>query len=227
MNVIEENDSCLLFDSDGTLVDSELLNCEAMSLELGQSGIFEAADDLLHDYRGFMFSAVLDELQEKHDIRLDRDFVQRFRDRAAAHFVGRLQPVSGVAEALARLSQPMCVVSNGPENKIELALKITGLREFFENRVFSAYTVGSWKPAPGLFQHAAGEMGFPANRCIVVEDSRVGIEAACAAGMKSILYCPDDNTDLVEQSGSALPSSVIRSMSELPDAIEALRKTDR
>jgi HAD superfamily hydrolase (TIGR01509 family) len=206
---------CLLFDSDGTLVDSELLNCEAMSAELAVSGIVEHPEHLLHNFRGYMFSAVLDELQQKHQIELDDGFNQRFRERAAEHFVGRLQPVTGVPGSLAQLSNPMCVVSNGPESKLELALRLTGLNSHFDH-VFSAYTVGSWKPEPDLFHHAAEQMGYAADRCIVVEDSRVGIEAACAAGMKSILYSPEPPGSEPHVSAASI---VIASMAELPDAV--------
>lgn len=210
---------CLLFDSDGTLVDSELLNCEAMAAELACSGIIEKPERLLHHFRGYMFSAVLEELQHKHEIELDEGFNQRFRERAARHFVGRLQPVDGILQSLPQLSNPMCVVSNGPENKLELALRITGLSSYFE-RVFSAYTVGSWKPEPDLFLHAAGQMGFAADRCIVVEDSRVGIEAACAAGMKSILYSPES---AAAEPHVAAATMVIASMAELPQAVHQLQ----
>jgi len=211
---------CLLFDSDGTLVDSELLNCEAMSAELACSGIYESPDDLLFRYRGYMFSAVLDELQDKHKVVLDTEFNQRFRQRAARHFEGRLQPVGGIVESLKRLPNPVCVVSNGPESKLELALRITGLAAFFNHNVFSAYTVGSWKPEPGLFLYAAGKMGFDVNRCIVIEDSRVGIEAACAAGMKSIFYSPEP---LPADTFSSVPSVVISSMTELPGAVQQVQ----
>lgn len=204
---------CLLFDSDGTLVDSELLNCEAMSAELACSGIVEAAEDLLHRYRGYMFSAVLDELQQRHSVSLDAGFNQRFRQRAAEIFERRLEPIPNIDESLQQLQNPMCVVSNGPESKLELALRVTRLNHHFK-QVFSAYTVGVWKPDPGLFQHAAQVMDFEAERCIVIEDSRVGVEAASAAGMKSILYRPEP-VDL----GAVKPTRVIDSMKHLPEAV--------
>lgn len=212
---------CLLFDSDGTLVDSELLNCEAMSAELAGSGIQESPDHLLHHYRGYMFSAVLDELQKKHGVALDTEFNQRFRQRAAEHFVGRLRPIAGIVESLQQLQNPMCVVSNGPVSKLELALRLTSLASFFTENVFSAYTVGSWKPEPELFFHAARKMGFDVQQCIVIEDSRVGIEAAVAAGMRSILYDPES---LIQEAGTFAPSLTISSMTELPRAVHQLQR---
>ncbi|WP_159041880.1 HAD family hydrolase, partial [Streptomyces aureus] len=49
--------------------------------------------------------------------------------------------------------------------------------------VFSAEDVGRGKPAPDLFLHAASRMGVAPERCVVVEDSRLGVQAAVAAGM--------------------------------------------
>ncbi|WP_167388151.1 HAD-IA family hydrolase [Brucella grignonensis] len=43
------------------------------------------------------------------------------------------------------------------------------------------YTIGSWKPKPGLFLYTAQSMGFAPSNCIVVEDSNVGIQAAHTA----------------------------------------------
>jgi HAD superfamily hydrolase (TIGR01509 family) len=61
---------------------------------------------------------------------------------------------------------------------------LTELLGHFEGRLFSAYEVGSWKPDPGLFLHAAQALGVHPSRCVVVEDSLSGIHAAKAAGMR-------------------------------------------
>jgi beta-phosphoglucomutase-like phosphatase (HAD superfamily) len=60
----------------------------------------------------------------------------------------------------------------------------TGLDRWFdEGRVFSSQDVGRGKPAPDLFQYAAARMGVPPEKCVVVEDSPLGVQAANAAGM--------------------------------------------
>ena len=50
--------------------------------------------------------------------------------------------------------------------------------------MFSAYEVGSWKPDPGLFLHAARTLGADPSRCVVIEDSVTGVSAAKAAEMR-------------------------------------------
>lgn len=64
---------------------------------------------------------------------------------------------------------------------------MTGLARYFDGRVFSSYEIGSWKPEPGLFLHAAEALGFLPEHCVVVEDSEAGVQAALAARMR-VLY---------------------------------------
>lgn len=67
-------------------------------------------------------------------------------------------------------------------------------RNEFGGSIFSSYDIRSWKPEPGLFLHAAKGMNFPAERCVVIEDSEVGIDAAKAAGMTAMHYKPNGTT---------------------------------
>jgi HAD superfamily hydrolase (TIGR01509 family) len=123
-----------------------------------------------------------------------------------------------VREALDALgSLPRCVASNGPETKIRRALDSTGLRGFFGDNIYSAYTVGSWKPAPGLFLHAGRDMGFEPGECIVIDDAQVGVRAALAAGMRVVHI--NRFADLEPTPAGAIG---IRDMRELPAAIEKL-----
>lgn len=211
--------TCLIFDSDGTLVDSERLNCQALSTELALSGIHENPASLLESYRGWQLSAQLDDLQHRHDIALDNAFVGRFRDRAMEIFKAELLPIAEVVGALEQIPEQMCVASNGPPDKLQLALAVTGLQRFFGQSVFSAYVVGSFKPEPGLFLHAAEQMGHAVSDCIVVEDSAVGVEAAAAAGMSAILYNPDDLP-------IALPERAVEiaSMAALPEVVATIAR---
>ncbi len=210
---------CLIFDSDGTLVDSELINNEALSLELQHTGIAETPHDLVSRYRGWKFSAVVDDLQSVHHCKLPAKFTENFRARAEIHFRQELKAIPHVIDSLRTLDHPMCVASNAPREKLSVALGITNLAQFFGDAVFSAYEVGSWKPDPDLFQHAAATMGFAPAHCIVIEDSHVGVLAAAAAGMKAVLYDP---AEVVSRSEGAL---VIRSMQDLPGAIQQLSQT--
>jgi HAD superfamily hydrolase (TIGR01509 family) len=112
------------------------------------------------------------------------------RAAMAQAFRERLQVIPGAFETLRGLAKPYCIASNGPRAKMDLTLEITGLAPHFGERVFSAYEVGSFKPEPGLFLHAAAAMGVVPARCVVVEDSLAGVEAGVAAGMLVYVLAP-------------------------------------
>jgi beta-phosphoglucomutase-like phosphatase (HAD superfamily) len=81
-----------------------------------------------------------------------------------------------------------CVASSGTHDKMAYTLGLTGLADRFAGRIFSATEVAHGKPAPDLFLHAAWRMGVEPSDCVVIEDSRPGVDAALAAGMRVIAY---------------------------------------
>ncbi len=200
----------VIFDCDGTLVDSEGLSAEVFCELL--AGLGHAADpaDILLRFRGQQFARSLDELEARYGALPD-DFADRFRSRTLDVYRERLCEIAGAAALLEAMTHPACVASNAPRAKIELCLEAAGLSRFFPRpRVFSAYEVGAWKPEPGLFLHAAEAMGASPRRCLVVEDSAPGVAAALAAGMPVVAL-------LHEEAPAWLPAGVpaIRSLSEL------------
>lgn len=206
----------VIFDLDGTLVDSEQL-CNQAFLDLLPS-LNETVDDLIGRYRGRQLAEILRDLERRNGIRLGDDFERLYRRRVAELFETELKPVEGAPAMLERLTHPSCIASSGPPEKIRDALGVTGLREYFGERFFSSYVVQSWKPDPGLFLHAAAAMGFAPKRCIVVEDSAVGLRAAKGAGMRSLQYTPHGKR--------ARGSHQFCSMRELPGILEDIEIVD-
>jgi len=179
---------CLLFDLDGTLVDSEGL-CQQGYLDLLPE-LDDTIESMAKKYRGRKFANILADLELRLGRTIPTDFEPRYRQRVAELFDSRLQPNPGVREMLAALPHACCVASSAPLAKIRQALSVTGLAGHFGERLFSAYEVQCWKPDPGLFLHAAQAMGFPPDQCIVIEDSEVGLAAGLAAGMRTLHYNP-------------------------------------
>jgi HAD superfamily hydrolase (TIGR01509 family) len=120
---------------------------------------------------------------------LERPIPDSFEDDYHSRFFEKmgegLEPIPWVREALEDLALEFCVASSGSMERIERTLRQVGLWPQFEGRAFSAELVGASKPAPDLFLHAAEAMGAEPSRCIVVEDSPWGIQAANSAGMTS------------------------------------------
>ena len=180
--------SCIIFDLDGTLIDSEPASNQAL-LDL----LPELSDDLgelISRYRGRKLAEIFLDIETRLALKLPVDFEQTYRERVASIFDSELRAMPEAEEALSEIKLPMCVASSGPISKIRHALDLTGLSSFFGEQIYSSYEVGFWKPDPRLFLHAADEMGFAPNHCVVVEDSPVGIAAAASAGMRAIQYIP-------------------------------------
>jgi HAD superfamily hydrolase (TIGR01509 family) len=169
---------CIIFDSDGVLVDSETLSAKVfqeMALELGFDLDFEIA---LEHFAGTSMKENLQFIEENIEGPLPVDFEIQFRERTYEAFKTDLKAVNGIHELIEKLEIPFCVASSGPMEKIKLNLGLVNLLDHFEDKIYSSYDIGSWKPEPGIFLHAAKALGFAPEDCVVVEDSTSGIRAA-------------------------------------------------
>jgi HAD superfamily hydrolase (TIGR01509 family) len=202
------NDICIIFDLDGTLVDSEGLGNQAFLDLLPQ--LKDTLEVLTERYRGQKLATILVDLENRLHLKLPDTFEQHYRQRVAELFTHELKPMPGVPDMLEAINFPKCIASSGPLLKIRQALQISGLSAYFENNLFSSYEVGTWKPEPGLFQHAAQAMGFMPDQCVVVEDSDAGIEAAMAAGMTAFHYMPASESCLHHGEGHIVFNDMVR-----------------
>lgn len=180
---------CVIFDLDGTLVDSEVQSNQAFLDLLPELG--GTVGDLIGRYRGLRLAPVLADLERRIGRKLAESFQEDYRRRVVELFDAGLEAMPGAKRMLDGLALPYCIASAGPPDKIRHSLRLSGLAPWFGDRVFSSYEVGSWKPEPGLFLHAARAMGFAPGQCVVVEDSDPGLIAANAAGMQVIHFAPD------------------------------------
>jgi len=146
-------------------------------------------------FKGRTFRECLAHASARIGRPLDPAFAARHRERLFGAFERELRPVPGVREALLALPIPRCVASSSDPERLERSLALTGLLPLFEGRVFSAAEVARPKPHPDLFWHAAAQAGVPASRCIVVEDSEVGVQAARAAGMRALGFAGTELAD--------------------------------
>ncbi|MGV9315480.1 HAD family hydrolase [Streptomyces sp. NPDC003691] len=177
----------VIFDNDGVLVDSEPVANAILAEYLTELGHPTSYEDSLRDYMGAAVHRVHDLVMERTGQRLPEDFDETLHERTFAAFERELETVEGVVDVLGLLAGekvPYCVASSGTHRRIRVGHRKTGLDRWFPDEiVFSAQDVGRGKPAPDLFLHAAARMGVPPERCVVVEDSVLGVRAAVAAGM--------------------------------------------
>ncbi|MFF7283517.1 HAD family hydrolase [Streptomyces griseorubiginosus] len=177
----------VIFDNDGVLVDSEPISNRHLAAYLTELGHTTSYEDSIRDYMGSAMHRIHELVLERSGERLPADFDDVFHARVFAAFERELEAVAGVAGVLEKLvadGVPYCVASSGSHARIRVGHRAAGLDQWFEDaRIFSSEDVGRGKPAPDLFLYAAERMGVEPGRCVVVEDSPLGVQAANAAGM--------------------------------------------
>jgi HAD superfamily hydrolase (TIGR01509 family) len=174
----------VIFDCDGVLIDSELISGSILIRLLGEVGVTVDAAYVQRHFLGRSFAKVAAEIRESFRCNLAADFEERYRRELAAAFAKELRPVAGVEAVLVQMGVPFCMATSSSPQRAAMSLELSGLAHHFDKRVFTSSQVANGKPAPDLFLYAASAMGVAPDRCLVIEDSSPGIEAAVAAGMK-------------------------------------------
>jgi HAD superfamily hydrolase (TIGR01509 family) len=185
----------LVLDCDGVLIDSEVLASRTGSDCLATCGIDMPAAEVRRRYTGMSLAAWTADVQALHGVPLPDDFGEVFASRLRQRFELELQPVPGIVELLDALPMPRCVASSSSPERLRHSLSLAGLHGRLAPHIYSVAHVTRGKPAPDLFLHAAACMGAAPGRCVVVEDSVAGIQAARAAGMHAIGFCGGSHCD--------------------------------
>jgi len=217
----------IIFDCDGVLVDSELLASEVLSEILAECDVDVPARECRERFTGSSLKRVKELVFKSSGIELPDDFEDRVRAADRDVFEQRLRPVSGIEETLELLTIPVCVASSGTVEKITHSLKLTGLYDTLSPHLFSAEMVVRGKPAPDLFLWAAQQMSVAPERCLVVEDSPVGIKGAQAAGMTvfgfaGAAHAGPGYAEMLDLTGADM---VFREMFALPNLIQFFEKS--
>lgn len=183
----------ILFDMDGLMIDSESISANAWLLAGEQHGI-KLDDELLMGLVGL-------------SVNLSRDYVARhFNDAELASQLssacrvyyrqllheGDIPLKPGIVELLQWVNHteiPHAVATSTQRTLADLKLARTGLAPYFDITVAGDEVVNP-KPAPDVYLAAAAKLGVKPERCMVLEDSPYGLQAAMAANMQTILV-PD------------------------------------
>jgi beta-phosphoglucomutase-like phosphatase (HAD superfamily) len=180
----------LIFDCDGTLVETLPAHVAALQTALAGTGLKPTAAWARTKYGQSPATVLLAVERELGPIGLPHEEVLRDWSANYGKNLQRLEeiePVSDVARAW-RGRVPMAVASNGHRASVVATLEAVGLSGLFDT-VVAIDDVRKGKPAPDLFLEAARRMGVPPERCVVFEDSEEGMEAARSAGMR-VVYAP-------------------------------------
>ncbi|MDH3607722.1 MAG: HAD family hydrolase [Gammaproteobacteria bacterium] len=179
------NFELIIFDCDGVLVDSERITAEVFSKVLNEEcGLSLSLDVLLETFMGQSSQKCLTIIEEMIGQKPPLGLEARYQNEINNALQESVTTITGIEKALEELSIPYCVASGGTHEKMRTTLGKTNLLEQFEGKLFSTSDVPRGKPYPDVFLHAAKSMQcLDPNRCLVIEDSPLGVEGAIAAGM--------------------------------------------
>ena len=203
---------CIIFDCDGTLVDSEPLTNKVIAEMAGELGITMTWEEATKLWGGKTIDAVVYGMKELSGNELPDDWVPRLVQNVSNAYKHDLVPMDGISEVLDSLTIPTCVASNGRPGHVENSLKITGLYKYFKDKVYTASEVAHPKPAPDLFLYAVDKMDFPKEECVVIEDSIPGVTAAVRAGIRVLGLVKMSSEKELEEAGA----EPFTNMRELP-----------
>lgn len=183
----EEYDA-IIFDMDGTLVDSGRLHQNAWTLTLNKFGI-PIEPELMRSLAGVPTKETVEILVEHFEIVLkaSTDEVNDYKEAIVQETIQNYVKPTQLAEfALDNLGKrPMAVGTGAYTEEAKLVLETCGLSHLIDY-VVGADQVLNPKPAPDTFLRCAELMGMKPEQCIVFEDAKAGIKAAQDAGMDVI-----------------------------------------
>lgn len=205
----------IIFDMDGTLVDTEPFNTEIEQRQFDQNNL-TISEEEHKKYLGTASEAMWRDIVERYGLSKPvSQLVEENHAECVAYFseLKEIPVMPGVIDLLEKLWQqgvPTAVASSSTPEMIDLILTRTQLKKYF-NVILSTQEVGKSKPAPDVFLMTAQKLGVDPSKCLVVEDSKNGIAAAQNAGMTCVAF-QSENSD---PSNHTEADAVIRNFKQL------------
>ncbi len=180
----------IIFDCDGVLVDSERIANEVFAKILNEEcGFSLSLDDMFEQFVGRSSLQCMELIERLMGKKPPVDLEQRYKSEIDLALKSSVISVKGIEKALAEITIPYCVASSGSHEKMQTTLGKTNLLPLFEDKLHSTSDVSRGKPFPDIYHYAAEQMGVSDPRkCLVIEDSPLGVKGGVAAGMTVFGY---------------------------------------
>lgn len=203
----------IIFDCDGTLVDSEYLNNKVCGDVLRDFGLSEyTTEKCVVEFSGRSWTEIRQILEDRHECDIPDQIIQDYIKGVDEQRPALLKTIPHALETVKRCETQtkIAVGSNGERSNVLKSLEQCGFMDIFtEDNVFTKIQVERPKPHPDLFLFAAEKMGVSPSRCLVIEDSPTGVLASVAAGMEvwGFVECSHDpnlQKKYLKESGATL-----------------------
>lgn len=173
----------LIFDCDGTLVDSMPMHMQAWQQAFSQVGTHYDRD-LLFSFKGMKETDVIISYNSHYRTSLNPEEMVRIKHQFLSEKIAYVQPIKIVVDIAKEYygKIPLAVVSGSPKKIVYPELETIGILNLFET-ILTADDPFKPKPAPDIFLEAAKRIGVKPEYCQVFEDGDPGLESARNAGM--------------------------------------------
>ena len=184
--MVAEDCEALIFDCDGTLVNSMPIHFSAWRNTLGKYG-FTLTEERFYSLAGQPTWRLVEMLAAEHGATVDVRAVAREKEDdfvRQIHLVRAIEPIVEIARRYVGRKR-MAVASGGWRDITRMQLGQIGVLEWFET-IVTAEDTERHKPDPDVFLEAARRLGVRPESCVVYEDADLGVEAARRAGMRCV-----------------------------------------
>jgi HAD superfamily hydrolase (TIGR01509 family) len=176
-----------LFDCDGTIADSMPLHYRAWKKALAEWNC-EYPEDLFYSWGGKPVRQIITGLNEMYGLKMP---IEALAERKESLYLEQLPQLKAIPEVLEHIEAqhgriPFAVVSGSKRESVVGSLTALNLLDKFDT-IVAAEDYENGKPAPDAYLLAAARLGVPAKDCLVFEDTALGIQAATAAGMATVM----------------------------------------
>ncbi|MBN1787029.1 MAG: HAD family phosphatase [Sedimentisphaerales bacterium] len=190
----------IIFDMDGVLLDSEPYIIEAVTRMFDEFGLKIIPEDF-HPYTGTGEKNCIKQMAKNYDFPIDlTKATSRTYDIYLELINGKLNPLPGAKEFIdkcKKLGKKTAIATSADIRKAQGNLKQIKIPPETFDAIVTANNVTHTKPAPDIFLLAAEKMGLQAAECLVIEDALSGIQAAKAAGAKSLAITSSFNHEVL------------------------------
>jgi HAD superfamily hydrolase (TIGR01509 family) len=214
----------LIFDCDGVLIDSEPVASGTLAQALQRAGVPLSQSEVHRRFTGLSGQEARGLCRAELGLADPEPVFAEAKGALFAEFSRSLRPMAGMEELVRNVRQRKCVASNSDMDRLRRSLGLLDLWADFAPHIYSADMVERPKPAPDLFLLCAGRLGVEPDRCLVIDDSALGIAGAVAAGMAAIGFVDpaDPRSGRHEALTAAGALRTVTGAGELAIALEAL-----
>ncbi len=209
----------IIFDCDGVLVDSERIANQVFADVLNKEcGFSFGLDDMFEQFVGRSSIQCMELIEKLLGGKPPEDLEEKYKRAIDQALKTSVTSVMGIEKAISEIELPYCVASSGSYEKMNTTLGKTDLHKFFKGKLYSTSDVDRGKPYPDIYHHAAISMGvIKPERCLVVEDSPIGVKGAVAADMTVFGYSELMSKERLMYAGA---HHVFNNMGELANEIK-------